>query len=182
MRYEDLVQLFRDKGQPPRYGLESLSPSVREPLWVPEMRPWDDLWDLEHEIVAIRHAVVAHQDGAVWAAIAFLDGDPYFFPSGYEKQRMLGALRRVDLDSDQVQTLLTIGLRHVDRGPRGVGYFDEFARLTARLASEAFKAELRIRLSSDNPRVASRASFMLNKIALAQKGKGPASQRQAHRV
>jgi hypothetical protein len=115
-------------------------------------------------VVALRNAAVAGDEDAVWAAIAFLDADPYLFRSGYMKRRLLKDLRRIALTREQQEMLADIALRLIDFGPRGVGYFAEFAKLVATIATGPTVGALQARLSGTDPRVMTRARFVLNEI------------------
>ena len=66
-------------------------------------------------------------------ALLFLEVDPWFFRSGYLKQRLLRALKGAALNPAEIERLNGIFLRVIDSRDRRE--FKEYCRLAARLAS-----------------------------------------------
>ena len=97
-----------------------------------------------------------HGDGdAVEEAIAFLEQDPYFFRSGYARERIARRLASVDLTPEQKFRARAIVVRTVDgelHCPQpGVG------RLARAVGDNPLRRELRTRLTGSDAKVARRA-------------------------
>jgi hypothetical protein len=165
LAYEELAQLFRERGKACRFAFHPLRATTRRAITWQPLRGWLSDWDLEHEVVALRRAADAGDSEAVWAAIAFLDADPYLFRSGYAKRRLLKSLLKAPLSAEQRETLIGIAERLIADGPRGVGYFREFASLIGAIATTGTEDAVEAQTSSPNPRVAARAMLVLQKIA-----------------
>ncbi|WP_337267481.1 hypothetical protein [Oryzifoliimicrobium ureilyticus] len=92
-------------------------------------------------------------------AIAFLEADPWFFRSGYMKQRLAHFLKRVRLSKTQVDRLETVLLKIVDE--RNTHEFRNYCRLARAIATPKLWAQLTERLTDSDPRRRLRAAWML---------------------
>ncbi len=92
-------------------------------------------------------------------AIAFLEADPWFFRSGYEKQAITHRLKRVRLDPSHQDRLRTVILRLVDTHDRRE--FRHYARLARAGWSADLEAALHNRLSSLDANIRRRAGWIL---------------------
>jgi hypothetical protein len=97
--------------------------------------------------------------GAVLEAIVFLERDPYFFRSGYARERIARRLASVHLTAEQRFRARAIVVRTVDGDlhcPQpGIG------RLAHAVADNSLRRELRARLTQSNPTVARRALHVI---------------------
>lgn len=96
---------------------------------------------------------------AVEDAICFLEVDPWFFRSGYIKERILHLLKRCHLTARQRERLQQCIVRSVEGGSRRV--FARYARLGGVHASNALMTAIESRLDSADPEVRRRASHVL---------------------
>ena len=92
-------------------------------------------------------------------AILFLEVDPWFFRSGYLKQKLLRALKGAHLEGHEVERLERICLAVVDGRPRRE--FREYCRVAARVGTPRLKAELITRLSASDRSLRQKAEQML---------------------
>jgi hypothetical protein len=97
-------------------------------------------------------------------ALAFLEADPWFFRSGYIKEKLLLRLTRLDLTSKQTARLRDVVLNAVDSRDRRE--FRRFCRLARRVDSPDLRAALERRLSSPDPGVQRRARWVLDGLAI----------------
>ena len=93
------------------------------------------------------------------AALTFLERDPYFFRSGYARERVARRLAQAELTADQKARARTVVLSTVD-GERhcplsGAG------RLARAVSDNSLRRELRARLHDPDPAVARRALRMV---------------------
>jgi hypothetical protein len=95
-------------------------------------------------------------------AVAFLLADPYFFHSGYLKQRLLKNLKYVKLDRKQTACLETLIVDRVERPNQF--HFKDYARLAAFLESPSLMARIEGLADSPDKAVQLRALRVLENI------------------
>jgi hypothetical protein len=97
----------------------------------------------------------------VWRsdAILFLEADPWFFRSGYLKQKVLRALKGAALEPEEAARLKGVFLLVVDSRERRE--FREYCRLAAKVPIAGLRDELTKRLESSDEGVRRRATEML---------------------
>jgi hypothetical protein len=96
------------------------------------------------------------------SAITFLEINPRYFRSGYDKAQLLRYLKRADLNPKHKQRLLAVLLDVVVR-PSGLE-FRQYCQLAARLASKELASNLSKLVKSDDEGVRRRASWMLEHV------------------
>jgi hypothetical protein len=92
-------------------------------------------------------------------ALLFLEADPWFFRSGYMKEKFLRALKRCALSDTEKERLVRILLAVVDSRDRRE--FREYCRLASHVTSHDLRQGLVMRQSAADDRVRSRATQML---------------------
>jgi hypothetical protein len=113
--------------------------------------------------LAKRIRELAHHDvEAVEDAICFLEVDPWFFRSGYIKERILRYLKRCRLTENQCERIMHCLLRSVEGGSRRV--FFSYARIAGFHANAGIAEAVQIRLGSADPEIRRRASHVLTVI------------------
>ncbi|MEA2683580.1 MAG: hypothetical protein QOK05_1908 [Chloroflexota bacterium] len=157
--YDEVVRLYRERETLPGRSVVLRSRHSAEWALPAPGGEWD--WDWQWELRSLERALDTGAEDAVWAAIAFLDADPYFFRSGYAKKRLLRILRRRPLTEPQGDRLRVLAVRIVDQGERGYGYFREFTKIAGMIWSPSFDQELAERHAATAERVAGRARMML---------------------
>jgi len=102
---------------------------------------------------------IAEQDGE-WRenAVVFLEANPRYFRSGYDKAQLLRRLKRADLSSDHKRRLRRVVLAAVERS--GGVEFRQYCHLAARLTSIDLSAGLLRLANSDDHGVRRRARWM----------------------
>jgi hypothetical protein len=115
--------------------------------------------DLDSWLVELTRHLSAGEPAAIEEALAFLERDPYFFRSGYARERVARRLSHVELSAAQKARARAIVLSRVD-GRRfcphpGIG------RLARAVADNPLRRELRARLHHRDPAVARRALRMV---------------------
>jgi hypothetical protein len=98
-------------------------------------------------------------------AVTFLEVNPRYFRSGYDKAQLLRRLKRADLNPKHKQRLLAVLLDVVGR-PSGVE-FRQYCQLAARLASKELASALSKLVKSEDEGVRRRASWMLEHVESA---------------
>ncbi|MEN9536490.1 MAG: hypothetical protein RLZZ178_487 [Verrucomicrobiota bacterium] len=96
------------------------------------------------------------------AAITFLEVNPRYFRSGYDKAQLLRCLKRADLSPKHKQRLKAVLLDVVGR-PSGVE-FRQYCQLAARLASNELATALSKLVKSEDDGVRRQASWMLEHV------------------
>ena len=131
-------------------------------------KKWEDACRAFH---AFRHPIFEFHDPEVrrkvrsgiepWRsdALLFLEVDPWFFRSGYLKERLLRALKGADLNSEECDRLNRVLVAVVDSRERRE--FRDYCRLAAKVATTALRAELQLRVASQDERLRRRAIEML---------------------
>ena len=90
----------------------------------------------------------------------FLEADPFFFRSGYMKQKLLRELKRRTLDQHEGARLQAIIISVVQK-PDHRREFLSYCRAAANVDDERFRAELDLLEHSGNPNVERRANWVL---------------------
>ena len=98
-------------------------------------------------------------------ALTFLEVNPRYFRSGYDKAQLLRRLKRADLSAKHRQRLVAVLMDVVGR-PSGVE-FRQYCQLAARLASKELTAALAKLVRSPDDGVRRRASWMLEHVESA---------------
>ncbi|MGE0698591.1 MAG: hypothetical protein AB7O57_05800, partial [Hyphomicrobiaceae bacterium] len=93
----------------------------------------------------------------VEAAIAFLEADPRFFRSGYEKQMLIRHLKRIPLGDRQRERLGRVVLDAID-GKLWNGHLRHYARLACGVWTDALDAAVAERMTSLDLGVQKRAT------------------------
>ena len=118
-----VVESWRQRGEAARLAHEAVNRAFRE--HVREREP-DRYAALLADFRAKTAAALPSTDGAfmpglagghvrfVEAAIAFLEADPWFFRSGYEKQNIIRHLKRAQLSAAQRERLARVVLAAID--------------------------------------------------------------------
>ena len=91
-------------------------------------------------------------------AIAFLEADPWFFRSGYEKQNIIRHLKRAALDEAQRLRLAHVVLRAIDGRDRVE--FRHYGRLACGVWSEFLGEEVAKRMQSPDRGIRRRATWV----------------------
>lgn len=113
------------------------------------------LWQVE-----ILASIRAGERNSVEGALAFLEADPFFFRSGYLKEKVLHALKRAPLAERDEARLQMIVLRAVEG--RFKREFAFYARLIPRLRTAQFETDLRA--TAKRARFANHARLVLNAL------------------
>lgn len=95
---------------------------------------------------------------SVEAAIAFLEADPWFFRSGYEKQNLIRHVKRARLSETQRERLGRVVLAAIDGRDRQE--FRHFCRLACGVWSDMLDEEVASRMRSPDPGVRRRAIWV----------------------
>ena len=98
-------------------------------------------------------------EGMVESVIAFLEGDPYFFRSGYVKADLLRALSKLPLDQGHRARLRQVILERV-KGPAR-REFRRYCNLAPYVSTPGFEHELQTLEDSTDPVVARQAAWVL---------------------
>ena len=101
------------------------------------------------------------EPAAIEEALTFLERDPYFFRSGYARERVARRLARVELSAAQKARARALVLSSVD-GQRHCP-FPGVGRLAKAAADNRLRRELRVRLHG-NPAVAHRALRTISNV------------------
>ncbi len=147
-------------------------------------RAWADWREIHssQEFMNLLHAFVAATDAAYppgfWedfenlrnrtdakaleTAIAFLEADPYFFRSGYAKEKLLRYVRGYQLNSEDVARLQQVILNIVDG--HYCREFREYCRLARKVDSKDFRLQLESRAKSDDANIRKRAQWVLDAL------------------
>ena len=100
-------------------------------------------------------------------AIAFLEADPWFFRSGYEKQNIIRHLKRARLTEAQRLLLARVVLAAIDGVPPEAGKktgdrveFRHYGRLACGIWSDFLDEEVAARMQSADPGIRRRATWV----------------------
>ncbi len=86
-------------------------------------------------------ALVQHNDAPRSLILGFLEANPYFYRSGYIKQKILRYLKQVSLSKQEKERLRFVVLAQVE-APHARREFPEYARLAIVLDSPVLRQEL----------------------------------------
>ena len=108
-------------------------------------------------------ALKEQDPAAITTAIAYLKADPYFFRSGYIKQKVARLLKQASLTHAQIQELqdiLIVAIQHDRRRE-----YLEYCRLARKIADQKFRMRIQeIVEESDDAHMANQAQIMLNAL------------------
>lgn len=99
---------------------------------------------------------------AVEMAVRYLEADPWFFRSGYIKEELLKRLRRVTLTDDQRERLRAVILARINKGSGRE--FRDYCGLAKHLMNDAFAAEVRQAMMSQDANISRRASWVMSSL------------------
>jgi len=103
----------------------------------------------------------------VETAIAFLEADPWFFRSGYEKQELIRHLKRTRLGPVQQERLGRVVLAAIDGRDRVE--FRHYCRLACGVWSDMLDEEVAKRMESPDPGIRRRATWVAEAAVSAGK-------------
>lgn len=105
-------------------------------------------------------------------AVTYLEVDPVYFRSGYDKAQLLRHLKRAELSGDHKRRLREVALAAVEKA-RSVE-FRQYCQLAARLASKEMVAGLSKLTASTNTLISRRAKWMMEHVeqGMEDLGKG----------
>jgi hypothetical protein len=104
---------------------------------------------------------------AIEMAVRFLEANPWFFRSGYHKEKTLSLLRRCELTDDQCARLRMVILDRVQGRP--VREMRAYGRIARKVTTPEFEAELRNITSSSNHLAARHATLVLGYLENAKR-------------
>ena len=183
------AETWRRRGEAARLAHETVNAAFRQ--HVREREPdryaalLNDFW--EKTAAALPSSDPAFMSGLanghvryVETAITFLEADPWFFRSGYEKQNIIRHLKRAQLSEPQRTRLARVVLAVIDGGgvPSHAGdvrekghrvEFRHFGRLACGVWSEFLDAEVANRMQSPDPGIRRRATWVANAAISAGK-------------
>jgi hypothetical protein len=110
----------------------------------------------------IEAGLAAGEPGAIDAALDFLQDDPYYFRSGYAKQRLLRRMACQDFNDDQRARACAVVVQYVAGGAHGT--MRELQRVARRVADNPLRRDLRAHLYSDDEHVAWRSLVVLSAV------------------
>jgi hypothetical protein len=163
----DDIEIWRQRWEVARLAQEAVDRAFRE--HVREKQP--DRYDALLQEFRIRTAAaLPSSDPAfmaglakgyarfVEAAIAFLEADPWFFRSGYEKQNLIRHLKRSQPTQAQRERLGRVVLAAIDGRDRVE--FRHYCRLACGVWSDMLDEEVAQRMQSRDPGVRRRATWV----------------------
>ena len=106
---------------------------------------------------------IAEHDGE-WRenAVVFLEADPSYFRSGYDKAQLLRRLKRAELSGDHQRRLRKVAVMAVEKA-RSVE-FRQYCQLAARLGCKEMVADLGKLAESSDTLIRRRAGWMLEYV------------------
>jgi hypothetical protein len=109
-----------------------------------------------------------HRDlQALETAVAFLEADPYFFRSGYIKEKLLRYIRGYHLPPEYVTRLHRVILHAVDQ--HYGREFGEYRKLAHRLDSDQLRLALKERTRREDTHIRNRAHWILDWLETVSK-------------
>ena len=100
------------------------------------------------------------------SAIRFLEADPYFFRSGYVKEKLIRHIKRPMLSPTFVTRLQAVVVAVVEK--RDGREFRDYCRLACKVDAPALRERLTRRLAHDDPNVRRRARWVLEALGQNQ--------------
>ncbi|MBA3954976.1 hypothetical protein H0X48_06680 [Candidatus Dependentiae bacterium] len=143
---------------------QSYKDKVKHPLtWQQATEQLQSLYDqlafpggLEHGLQLLK----AQDPNTTQIAIDYLEVNPYFFRSGYIKEKIIRLLKKINVSEQQKKQLQEIIINVVKNKPRRE--LREYARLALKIGDDTFYAQLHeIKKSSDNLKVKSQVELIL---------------------
>jgi hypothetical protein len=110
----------------------------------------------------IEAGLAAGEPDAVDAALDFLQDDPWYFRSGYAKQRVLRRMAGQTFTGEQRARACAVVIQYVAGGAHGT--MRQLQRVARRVADNRLRRELRAHLYSDDEHVAWRALVVLSAV------------------
>lgn len=128
--------------------------------WQAELRRFRAAIDLAYPVGFWDYLVRAKRGdwSGLETLIGFLEADPFFFRSGYAKEKILKVVKRAPLDADQRARLREVCLAVVDGRDRRE--FRDYCRLAARLDGPELRTAIEARLAAGPEDVRRRAGWM----------------------
>ena len=120
-------------------------------------------WDFRRDVELLRGGDHTKME----MAIAFLEADPWFQGSGYDKVRLIRYIKPAMLKPGHIKRLQGVVVSLVDR--RDDRDFRAFCKLARKVDGPALREQLTQRLTSGDPDIRRRARWVLE--ALAQKNR-----------
>ena len=132
-------------------------------LWVAACERFHSSFDrlafpggLERELDLLKRGDVQ----AVEMAVRFLEVDPWFFRSGYIKEEILLALRKVTLTDDQRERLREVIMDRINKGSGRE--FRRYCRLAKNLVNADFVTKVGRAMTSDDANASRRAGWVMH--------------------
>lgn len=169
------IETWRQRGEAARLAHETVNRAFREHVRERELDRYAALLAdfREKTAAALPSTDPAFMPGLadghvrfVEAAIAFLEADPWFFRSGYEKQNIIRHLKRAQLTAAQRERLARVVLAVIDGHAGGVPAnrdrveFRHFGRLACGVWSDFLDEEVAQRMQSADPGIRRRATWV----------------------
>ena len=169
------IETWRRRGEAARLAHEAVNRAFRE--HVREREPdrytalLQDFWTktaaaLPSSDGAFRPGLAKGHSRFVETAIVFLEADPWFFRSGYEKEKIIQHLKRAPLTEAQRMRLAGVVLAAIDGHAAGVPAgrdrveFRHFGRLACGVWSDFLDEEVATRMQSRDKGVRRRATWI----------------------
>jgi hypothetical protein len=144
---------------------------IHETFDLGDREAWRQALDLEKRVLSIAYppgfwesyeCLKAGDPAGLEIAVRFLEDDPWFFRSGYAKERLLRYIKRIDIAARYLPRLEKVLLNAVDSRDRRE--FRQFCHLAREIGGDSLRQELTQRLDSDESGVQRRAGWMLEAI------------------
>jgi hypothetical protein len=161
------VETWRRRGEAARLAHEAVNRAFREHVRERDPDHYDALLQkfrtttaaaLPSTDRAFMPALAKGHVRFVEAAIAFLEADPWFFRSGYEKQNLIRHLKRSRLTEVQRERLARVVLAAIDGRDRME--FRHYCRLACGIWSDLLDEEVAQRMQSRDPGIRRRAVWV----------------------
>ena len=161
------VETWRRRGEAARLAHEAVNRAFREHARERDPDRYaallEDFWQktaaaLPSTDPAFMPALAKGHVRYVETAIAFLEADPWFFRSGYEKQNVIRHLKRTPLSETQRMRLARVVLMAIDSRDRVE--FRHFGRLACGIWSDFLDEEVANRMQSRDRGVRRRATWV----------------------
>ena len=161
------IETWRRRGQAARLAHEAVTRAFREHLRERHPERYDALLRdfraktaaaLPSSDQAFLPALAKSRVRFLEAAIAFLEADPWFFRSGYEKQNLIRDLKRARLNNAQRERLGRVVLAAIDDRDRAE--FRHYCRLACGVWSDVLDEEVAKRMESPDPGIRRRALWV----------------------
>ena len=169
------IETWRRRGEAARLAHETVNRAFRQHVRERDPNYYDalleDFWRktgaaLPSSNRHFRPGLAKGHARAIETGIAFLEADPWFFRSGYEKQKIIQHLKRAQLTSPQRMRLARVVLAVIDGHAAGVQAgrdrveFRHFGRLACGIWSDFLDEEVATRMQSADEGVRRRATWV----------------------